>query len=108
MSEGRTAYVSNDNLAWIENATRKRDGTLVTSGIVTLTTVRDMQTGAEVPGQTFPAMMFHEGDGTWVGILEDDLALEAGKLYEVVLDMDGGVDVKGHWELIVRAEVRRS
>jgi len=109
MSGLQTAYVGNDNLIWLRGATRARAGTVIDSGVATVTTIEDLD-GTELTGVSFPlTMILHDAAaGDWVTQLDDAANLVAGTVYVAVIDIDDGTGVVGHFEAKFLASVRTS
>lgn len=106
-------YVGNDNIAWLLGLTNSTTDEAINDATVT-GQVRER--GGEdvgspltfsphgsiaIEGTTYPA-------GNYRATLEEDLALERGDHYVLEIDADAGGDLKGHWEIDLHAQVRRS
>jgi len=101
-------YLLNDNLVVLDKLANEADGAAINNATVTCT-LKD-SAGVNVAGQTWPlAMVYQVGSvGKYIGTLEDALSLADGAVFTAVIDADGGAGLKGHWEIPVKAKVRRS
>ena len=100
-------YLANDNLLVVDGLKNESDGTYLNAASVTCTLVNG--SGVPVSGQTWPlAMVYQAGsNGKYIGTLEDTLSLSEGQTYVAVIDADAGSGLKGHWEIPLKAKVRR-
>jgi len=100
-------YILNDNLLVLDGLKNQQDGSYLNAATVTCTLVNG--NGTNVAGQTWPlALVFQAGsNGKYVGTLEDTLSLSEGQVYTARIDADGGAGLKGHWEIPLKAQVRR-
>jgi len=74
----------------------------------TVTITLNDRNDVPVTGQTWPTAMDYvaASDGKYRAVLEDAMSLDAGKNYTAIIDADGGVNLKGHWEVELKAEIR--
>ncbi len=101
-------YIANDNLLVVDQLKNALSGTYINNATVTCTIVDSA--GSPVAGQTWPlAVVYQAGsNGQYVGVIEDTLTLSETTSYIAKVDADGGSGLKGHWEIPLKAKVRRS
>lgn len=104
------AFVDNDNLFWLRNATVARSGDVVDAGVGTLTSILD-DAGDVITGVTFPLTLVLDDAtaGHWVTQIPYTAALEAGRVYTAVSNLqDDGTSARAHFETPFVAITRTS
>ena len=94
-NEHTDAYVNN---ATVTAQVKDMAGTNVGTSL-TLTALGSL-TPVTLRGKTY-------ADGNYFTTIEEDIAISAGD-YEIWVDADAGSDLKGHWEVPVKAIKRRA
>lgn len=69
-------------------------GVPVTAASVTMVLLDE--NGDQVDGQSWPASLFHEGNGVYVGNLQDTLDIQEAKRYYLHVNADAGGGKKFH------------
>lgn len=100
-------YVDNTNLVELSGLKSAVEDEFISDATVRLT-VKD-EAGANVTGQTWPATLTYvdASDGVYRGIIEDDVAIEAGTTYIAHIDANAGANRIGHWEFAFVPKTRR-
>lgn len=106
MARGRKLllWIDNSNVIELRKLTNSVTGVADTGATVTVT-LQDPD-GVNVSGQTWPATLLHDADGTYRVTLEDDLVLEPGGSYVAVVDVIGTGGEVAKWETPVQAHTR--
>ena len=97
-------FVGNTTILELQELTNTVSGAAVTTATVTATI--ETSQGTDIGGQTFPLTLSHVSAGTYRGTIENDLAIVAGRTYDVTIDATvAGVGV-GHWDAKIKAMER--
>lgn len=90
-----TLYVGNTNVIELQGLKNSVTGTTDTAATVEVT-LKD-GAGVEIAGQSWPASMVHDADGTYRATLEDDLSLRKGGRYFAYVTATGSGGEVGNW-----------
>ena len=101
-------YIDNTNVITLARLKSAVDNSYIDDAVVDVTIVDN--TGAEVAGGTWPMQMTivtnSPPQGTYRAVLPADVSLTPDDKYYAVVDVDGGLNRKGHWEVPFTAKVR--
>ena len=102
-------FLGNSNVVELLRLQNTNNGGYIEDATVTVTIVDE--DGLEVPivsgeGVTWPMELDYAGQGNYAATLPE-LEIEAGTRYTMVMDVDGGEGLLGHWETPVMAGERQ-
>ena len=101
-------YLNNDNLLILDGLKDKTPGVDAYVNSATVTAELKDQDGNTVSGAgTIPMSYVSGSDGTYFGVVEDDVPLEKGALYTATIDVDAGSDKVAQFNPQLWARERR-
>jgi len=97
-------YIGNDSLIVVDELKNVATDAFLNSATVSaqLKTTAGVNVGSAITLSYVAA-----SDGKYRGTLEEDAAVVSTQDYELHIDVDGGSDLKAHWEIPVKALKRR-
>ena len=98
-------YLDNSNVIELRSLTNSVTGVVDTGATVTVT-IKDAA-GTNVTGQTWPAAMSHDTDGTYRATLDPGMSIDYKHTYTAIVTAVGSGGETGVWKCPVIAEIRR-
>ncbi len=88
-------WIDTDNLLSLTDL-RDQDGNAVEGASVNAT-LYEPDRSTEVGGQTWPLALSDDGGGNYSGVIEDTVNIEVGKVYWILVEIDGGGAQDTRW-----------
>lgn len=92
----------NSNLLQIRGLRNKATGAYVNGGVTVAADLVPIAGGAAITGTPITLTYVTGSNGDWQGILPADLPVALASLYRARLTADGGVNLRGYWELTIK------
>lgn len=92
------AYILSDNILETDLVINKQSGAYINNATVTAT-LKD-SAGNNVAGETWPLTLAYvaSSNGKYRATLKDTLTVSKDTKYYAHIDIDGGTDLRRHWE----------
>lgn len=105
----RIVYIDNDNILRVTGLADSISAAYMNAATVTVT-LYESDGVTEVTGQSWPQTMAYEAgsNGNYRITLFDTLVLTHNRKYLAIVEADNGTNEKGHWEILVRAQTRKT